>query len=160
MRNARYPGRPAKHGWAECLENPANQKKPAVKRVEAYYTHDERRPASNAVSLSDHRTVPASDKSSNEYNNRRSNYSDNKDNFAIAILAAPRKQAKREVPPKKELTIAMSESDDGTDNDAASAKLGKLAASYAAAPLVEKKRRRPKGPKGTQRDPLNLSDSN
>ena len=75
-------------------------------------------------------------------------------------MAAPCKQAKREVPPKKELTIAMSESDYGTNDNAASAKLGKLAASYATAPLVEKKRRRIKDPKGAPRDPLDLSDSN
>ena len=54
----------------------------------------------------------------------------------------------------------MSKSDHGTNDDAALAKLGKLAASYAAAPSVEKKRRRTKGPKGTQRNTLNLSDSN
>jgi hypothetical protein len=120
-------------------------------------------PASNAASLSDHRTALASDKSSDKYEDSRSDYSDDEDNFAVAILAAPCKQAKPEVcevPPKKELTIPMSESDDGTVDDAASAKLGKLAASYTAAPSVEKKRRCTKGPKGAQRDPLNLSDSN
>ena len=154
------PGRPAKHGWAKCSENPANQKKPAAKCPEAYYAHDERRPASNTASLSNHCTALASNRSSGEYDDSRSDYSDDKDNFAVAILAAPCKQAKREVPPKKELTIAMSESDYGTNNNAALAKLGKLAASYAAAPLVEKKRHRTKGPKGAQRDPLNLSDSN
>ena len=154
-----YPGCPAKHGWAECSENPANQKKLAAKRAEAYYAHDERRPASKAASLSNHRTALA-DKFSNEYEDSRSDYSDDEDNFAVAISAAPRKRAKREVPPKKELTITMSESDDGTDDDAASAKLGKLAALYAVAPSVEKRRRRTKGPKGAQRNPLNLSDSN
>ncbi len=60
-------GRPAKHGWVECSENPANQKKPAAKRPMAYYAHDKRRPASDAASLSDHRTAPASDGSSDEY---------------------------------------------------------------------------------------------
>ena len=40
-----YPDRPAKHAWADCLENPANQKKP-VKRKQAYYAHDNRHPAS------------------------------------------------------------------------------------------------------------------
>ena len=158
MRNARYPGRPAKHGWAECLENPANQKKPAAKRPEAYHAHDNCCPASDAVSLTDHRTALASQ--SDGYNDSRSDYSDDKDNLAGAILAVPRKQAKREVTPKKELTIAMSESNYGTDNNAASAKLGKLAALYVAAPSVEKKRRRTKDPKGAQRDPLDLSDSN
>ena len=155
-----YPGRPAKHGWAECSENTANQKKPATKRPEAYYAHDKRRPVSDATSLSDHRTALASDRSSDEYDDSRSDYSDDKDNFAVAILAAPCKKAKREVPPKKELTIAMSESEEGTDDDAALPKLGKLLSSYAKGPSVEKKRRRTKGPKGAQRDPLNLSDSN
>jgi hypothetical protein len=154
------PGRPAKHGWAECLENSANQKKPAAKRPEAYYTHDERHPASDAASLSNHRTALASDRSSDEYNDSRSDYSDDEDNFTVAISAVPRKRAKRKVPPKKELTIAMSKSDYGTNDNAALAKLGKLAVLYAAAPLVEKKRRRIKDPKGAQRDPLDLSDSN
>jgi hypothetical protein len=54
----------------------------------------------------------------------------------------------------------MSESDNGTDDGVALAKLGKLATSYAAAPSVEKKHRRTKGPKGAQRNLLNLSDSN
>ena len=103
----------------------------------------------------------ASDKSSNEYDDSRSDYSDDQDNLAVAILAAPRKRAKREVlPPKKELTITMSESDDGTNIDAASAKLGKLVTLYAAAPSVGKKCLRSKGPEGAQRDPLSLSDSN
>jgi hypothetical protein len=154
------PGRPAKQGWAECLENPANQKKPAAKRPVAYYAHDERRPASDAASLSDHRTAPASDGSSDEYGDSRSEYSNDEDNFAVAISPVPCKRAKRKVLPKKELTIAMSESDYGTDDDAALAKLGKLAAKLAAAPLVEKRRRRTKDPKGAQRDPLDLSDSN
>ena len=112
---------------------------------------------SNAASLSNHRMALASDRPGNEYDDSRSDYSNDEDNFAVAISAAPRK---REVPPKKELTIAMSESEEGTDNSMASAKLGKLAAWYATAPLVEKKRRCTKGPKGAQRDPLNLSDSN
>jgi hypothetical protein len=154
------PGRPAKHSWAECSENPANQKKPAAKRPMAYYAHDERRPASDAASLSDHRTAPASDASSDEYGDSRSGYSDDEDNFAVAVTPVSRKRAKREVPPAKELTIAMSESDPGTDDDEASAKLGKLAAKLAAAPSVGKKRRRDKDRKGALRDPLDLSDSN
>ncbi len=117
-----YPGCPAKHGWAECSENPANQKKPAAKRAEAYYAHNKHRPASNAGSLSDHHTVRASNKS-DKYDSR-SDYSDDEDNFAVAISAAPRKRAKREaLPPKKEFTIAMSESDNDTDDNAASANL-------------------------------------
>jgi hypothetical protein len=152
-----YLGRSAKHGWAECSENPANQNKPAVKHAEAYYAHDKCRPASNAVSLRNHRKVWARDKSSDEYN-RHSDYSDDEDKFANTILAAPRKRAKHEaLPPKNEFTITMSESGNGTNNDAASAKLGKLAASYAAAPLVGKKCRHSKG---AQRDPLSLSNSN
>ena len=51
----------------------------------------------------------------------------------------------------------MSESDEDTNNDAALAKLGKLAALYAAAPLVGKKHHRTKDAK---RNPLSLSDSN
>ena len=155
-----YPGRPAKHGWADYSENPANQKNPAAKRAEAYNAHDERRPESDATSISNHRTALASSKYSNEYNNSCSDYSDGKDNFTVAILATPRKQAQREVPPKKEFTIGMSELDYGTNDDPALAKLGKLAASYATALSVKMKRRGPKGPKGAQRDPLSLSDSN
>ena len=99
----------------------------------------------------------ASDKSSNKYSSR-SDYSDDEDNIAVAILAAPCKRAKRKaLPPKKEFTIAMSESDDDIDDNAASAKLGKLVALYAAAPLVGKKCRRSKG---AQRNPLSLSNSN
>jgi hypothetical protein len=154
------PGRPARHSWAECLENPANQKKPSAKRPEAYYAHNERRPASNAVSLSDHRTAPASDGYSNEYGDSHSEYSDDEDIFAVTVTPVPCKRAKHEVPPRKELTIAMSESDYGTDNDRALAKLGKLAAKLTAAPSVGKKRRRNKDRKGAQRNPLDLSDSN
>jgi hypothetical protein len=129
-----YLGRPTKHSWAECSENPTNQKKPAAKRAEAYYAHNKQRPASNATSLSNHRTVWASDKSSDKYSSCL-DYSDDKDNFAVAISAAPCKQAKREaLPPKKKLTIAMSELDNDINNNAASAKLGKLAALYATAP--------------------------
>ena len=51
----------------------------------------------------------------------------------------------------------MSESDEDTNNDAALAKLGKLAALYAAAPLVGKKHHRTKDAK---RNPLSLSASN
>ena len=151
-----YPGGPAKHSWAKCSENPANQKKPVAKRAEAYYAHNERRPASNTASLSNHRTALASNKSSDEYSSR-SDYSDNEDSFAVAISTAPRKQAKREaLPSKKELTIAMSQSDNDINDNLASAKLGKLAASYATAPLVGKKHRHSKD---TTCDPLTLSDS-
>ena len=98
------------------------KKKPAAKRAEAYYAHNKRRPASNAASLSDHHTVRASNKS-DKYDSR-SDYSDDEDNFAVAISAAPRKRAKREaLPPKKEFTIAMSESDNDTNDNAALANL-------------------------------------
>jgi hypothetical protein len=112
-----YSGRPAKHEWAECSESPANQKKPAAKRAEAYYAHDKRHPASDTASLSEHRTALAGDKSSKGYSSR-SDHSDDEDNLAVAISASPRKRAKREVlPPKRKLTIAMSESDEDTDDD-------------------------------------------
>ena len=112
-----YSGRPAKHEWAECSESPANQKKPAAKRAEAYYAHDKRHPASDAASLSEHRTALAGDKSSKGYSSR-SDHSDDEDNLAVAISASPRKRAKRDVlPPKRKLTIAMSESDEDTDDD-------------------------------------------
>ena len=153
-------GCPAKHSWAECSENPANERKPAAKRPVTYYAHNKRRPASDAASLSDHCTAPASNASSDKYGDSRSGYSDDEDNFAVAVTPVSRKRAKREVPPAKELTIAMSESDPGTDDDKASAKLGKLAVKLAAAPSVGKKRRRDKDRKGAQRNPLDLLDSN
>jgi hypothetical protein len=139
---------------------PGQPEKPAAKRPKAYYAHNERCPASDATSLSNHPTALASDRSSDEYNDSRLDYSNDEDNFAVAVSAGPCKQAKRKVPPKKELTIVMSELDYGTNNDTVSAKLGKLAALYAAAPSVEKKRCRIKDPKGAQRNPLDLSDSN
>ncbi len=112
-----YLGRPAKHEWAECSESPVNQKKLAAKRAEPYYAHDKHHPASDAASLSKHRTALASDKSSKGYSSC-SDHSDDKDNFAVAISASPCKQAKRNVlPPKRKLTIAMSESDKDTDDD-------------------------------------------
>ena len=112
-----YSGRPAKHEWAECSESPANQKEPAAKRAEAYYAHDKRHPASDAASLSEHRTALASNKSSIGYSSR-SDHSNNEDNLAVAILALPCKQTKRDVlPPKRKLTIAMSESDEDTGNN-------------------------------------------
>ncbi len=51
----------------------------------------------------------------------------------------------------------MSESDKGTNDNTALAKLGKLAALYATTPLVGKKSRCTKDAK---HDPLNLSNSN
>ena len=112
-----YSGRPAKHEWAECLESLANQKKLAAKHAEAYYAHDKRHPVSDAASLSEHRMALVSNKSSKGYSSC-SDHSDDKDNFAVAISASPCKQAKRNVlPPKRKLTIAMSESDKDTDDD-------------------------------------------
>ncbi len=96
-----YSGRPAKHEWAECSESPANQKKPTAKRAEAYYTHDKRHPASDAASLSKHRTALASDNSSKGYSSCL-DHSNDEDNFAVAISALPCKQAKRNIlPPKR-----------------------------------------------------------
>ena len=152
-----YPGCPEKHEWAKCLEKPANQKKPAAKHAEACYAHNKLCLVSDTASLSNHRTALASNSNSKGYSSC-SDYSNNKDNFAVAISALPCKQAKREVlPSKKKLTIVVSKSDDDTNNNVASAKLGKLAASYNKAPLVGKKHRRAKDAK---RDPLSLSDSN
>jgi len=112
-----YSGHPAEHECAECSESPANQKRPAGKHAEAYYAHDKHHPASDAASLSEHRTALAGDKSSKGYS-RRSDHSDDEDNLAVAISASPRKQAKRNVlPPKRKLTIAMSESDEDTNDD-------------------------------------------
>ena len=99
------------------LGEPVQSKEAAAKRVEAYYAHDERHPASDAASLSKHRTALVSDKSSKGYSSR-SDHSNDEDNFAVAISASPRKQAKRSVlPPKRKLTIAMSESDKDANDD-------------------------------------------
>jgi hypothetical protein len=79
--------------------------------------HDKRHPASDVASLSEHRTALAGDKSSKGYSNR-SDHCDDEHNLAVAISVSPRKRAKRDVlPPKRKLTIAMSESDEDTDND-------------------------------------------
>ncbi len=112
-----YLGCPVKHEWAECSESPVNRKKPAAKRAEAYYAHNERHPASDAASLSKHRTALASNKSSKGYSSC-SDHSDDEDNFAIAISALPCKQAKRDIlPPERKLTITMSESDEDTNDN-------------------------------------------
>jgi hypothetical protein len=127
-----YPDCPAKHTLAECSENPANQKKPA-KQVEAYYAHDACCLANDAKSYSNHLTAPASD---SKESSRRLEYSNNKDNFAVAISTLPCKQAKRGAqPPKRELTIAMSNTDNNED-DTASTKLAKLAESFVAPSMV------------------------
>ena len=85
--------------------------------VRKHTMHDKRHPASDVASLSEHRTALAGDKSSKGYSSR-SDHSDDEDNLAVAISASPRKRAKRDVlPPKRKLTIAMSESDEDTDDD-------------------------------------------
>jgi hypothetical protein len=81
-----YPDHLAKHTWAKCAENPANQKKWAVKRAEAYYAHNERRPASDNESHSNHCMALVSN---SKESSRRLVYSKDKDNFAIAISALP-----------------------------------------------------------------------
>ena len=79
--------------------------------------HDKHHPAHDVASLSEHRTALAGDKSSKGYSSR-SDHSDDEDNLAVAILTLPRKRAKRNVlPPKRKLTIAMSESDEDTNDD-------------------------------------------
>ena len=76
----------------------------------------------------------------------------------MTISALPRKQDRRKIlPPKRELTIAMSNSNEDAKDDATSAKLGKLLASYATASMVQKKHC---SNKGAKRNPLDLSDSN
>ena len=91
--------------------------KRVAKRAEAYYAHNKRRPGSDAASLRDHRMALASNKSSEGYSSRLDHF-DDEDNVAVAISALPRKQAKRDVlPPKRKLTIAVSELDKDTDND-------------------------------------------
>ena len=135
-----WPDRPAKHTWAECLENPANQKKPPAKREQAYYAHDTRRLASDGSSDDGYRTEPASDDheasqhskaSCRSYSSRDSGV----DNYAIAFMA-PRKRAKLNPSArKKNEHIAASDESDGGGNNGSNKK-GKL------------------------RDPIYLSDSN
>ena len=138
------------------LGEPGQSKVAGSKACGSILRSQERCPASDTASLSNHPTAP-SNKSSEGYSSCL-DYSNEEDNFAIAISALPCKQAKRKVlHTKKKLTITMSNLDEDTDNDMASAKLGKLTASYAAAPLVGKKHRRNKDAK---RNPLSLSNSN
>ena len=132
-----YPDRPAKHAWADCLENPANQKKP-VKKELAYYAHDNRCPASNGPSDDDYRTDAASeseDSSRHSVSSRRSGDSYADDNYAVSITPTSCKRAKLKSPArKKRRTIAMSDESDDDGNDG-STKTGK------------------------SKDPLDLSDS-
>jgi hypothetical protein len=83
-----YPDRPAKHAWADCSDNPANQKKP-VKKELAYYAHDNRRPASDGPSDDDYRTDAASeseDSSRRSVSSRHSGDSYADDNYAVSIV--------------------------------------------------------------------------
>ena len=133
-----YPDRRAKHAWADCLENPTNQKKP-VKKEQAYYAHDNRRPASDGPSNDDYRTDAASeseDSSRRLVLSRRSGDSYADDNYAVSITPTSCKRAKLKPPArKKRRTIAMSEGSDDDDNDGSN-KTGKF------------------------KDPLDLADSN
>ncbi len=132
-----YPDRPAKHAWADCLENLANQKKP-VKKELAYYVHDNRRPARDGPSDDDYRTDAASeskDSSCRSVSSRRSGDSYDDDNYAVSITPTSPKRAKFKSPArKKRHTIAMSDESDDDGNDG-SIKTGK------------------------SKDPLDLSDS-
>jgi len=122
-----YPDHPAKHAWADCSENPANQKKP-VKKELAYYAHDNRRPASDGPSNDDYRTDAASkseDSSRRSVSSRCSGDSYADDNYAVSITPTSCKWAKLKSPArKKRRTIAMSNesNDDGNDG---STKTGK-----------------------------------
>ena len=133
-----YPDRPAKHAWADCSENPANQKKP-VKKELVYYAHDNRRPASNGPSDDEYRTDAASeikDSSRRSVSSRCSGDSYADDNYAVSITPSSRKQAKLNPPVRKEKrTIAMTDESSDDDNNRSN-KTGML------------------------KDPLDLSDSN
>jgi hypothetical protein len=132
-----YPDRTAKHGWADCSENPANQKKP-VKKEQAYYAHDNRHPASDGSSDYDYRKNVASESKDSSHrlvSSCRSGDSYANDNYAISITPTSRKRAKLKPPArKKRRTIAMLEGSDDDDNDGSN-KPGKF------------------------KDPLDLSDS-
>jgi len=87
-----YPDRPAKHAWADCSENPTNQKKPIKKELE-YYAHDNHRPASDGPSNDDYRTDAASeskDSSRRSVSSRRSGDSYADDNYAVSITSTSR----------------------------------------------------------------------
>ena len=133
-----YLDRPAKHAWADCSENPANQKKPE-KKEQAYYADANRRPASNGPSNDDYRTDAASESEASSrrlISSRRLGNSYANDNYAVSITPTSRKRAKLKPPVrKKKRTIAMSEGSDDDDNDGSN-KPGKF------------------------KDPLDLSDSN
>jgi len=132
-----YPDCPAKHAWADCSENPANQKKP-VQKEQVYYAHDNRRPASNGPSDDDCHTDAASkskDSSHHSVSGRHSGDSYAGANYAVSITPTSRKRAKLKPPVrKKRRTIAMLEGSDD-DDKGGSNKPGKF------------------------KDPLDLSDS-
>ncbi len=108
---------PAKHTWADCSENPANQPKKPPKREQAYYAHDTHRLASDGWSDDGYRTEPASDDKSVRScrsSSSRCSVQLGEDNYAVAI-ASPRKRAKLNPPArKKKDRIAIS---DGSDDD-------------------------------------------
>jgi len=79
-----YSDHPAKHAWADCSENPANQKKP-VKKEQVYYAHDNCCPASDGTS---------NDASRRSVLSRRSGDSYADDNYAVSITSTSRKRAK------------------------------------------------------------------
>ena len=136
-----WPDRPAKHTWAECSENPANRKPPPAKREQAYYAHDNRRPASDGPSDNDYRMEAASDdddelsrgskESRRSYSSR--DYGD--DNYAVDFVA-PRKRAKLNPPARKKREHIAASDESGGSGTTRSNKKGKL------------------------KDPLYLSDSN
>ena len=106
-----------------------------MKREQAYYAHDNRRPASDASDNDDeYRTEAASD---DDESSRRSNDSYADDNYAVSITPTPRGHNKLNPPArKKRRTIAMS---DGSDEDGN---------------ICNKNDKN-----GKVKDPLNLSDS-
>ena len=104
--------RPAKHTWAECSENPANEKK-SVKKEQAYYAHDNRRPASDASDDDDEYHTDAA--SNDGESSRRSNDSYADGNYAFSITPTCCRRDKLNPPVrKKKRTIDMS---DGSDDD-------------------------------------------
>ena len=135
-----WQDRLAKHTWAECSENPANQKKPP-KREQAYYAHDARRPASNGPSDDEYRTEVASedDESSQCWKASRRSYlsrgSVDDDNYAVNLVM-PQKRVKLNPPARKKREHIAASDESGGNGITGSNK------------------------KGKSKDPLYLSDSN
>ena len=124
-----WPDHPAKHTWANCSENPVNQKKPSAKREQAYYAYDTHRPASDGSSDDGHRMEPASDDElSQRLKASRLSYSSRDsgvDKYAVA-LTGPRKRAKLNPSARKKREyIAASDGSDGGGNNGSNKK-GKL----------------------------------